>query len=128
MRQRVVTDGNDVNSGRPQRQSAEVGNDRAEWKATRGSFTLGSIDGGVREIGSRHPEPEREESKGLRADAYRGVQDRARARPPMCADERSQPLPLPGDACFPVLVDEMVQRSQPIVKRLDRHAIASKAN
>src|SRR5512139_69227 len=123
MRQRVVTDDYDVNACRPQRQSAEVGNDTAERKVTRGSFTLGSIDGSVREIGTCHPEPEREESKRLRADANRSVEHRARARPPMFADERRQRRPLPGDTCLPVLIDEMVQRSQLTVKRLDRHAI-----
>jgi hypothetical protein len=107
------------NACRRERQSAEVGNDTAERKATRGSFTLGSIDGGVREIGPCHPEPKREKSKRLRADADRSVEHRARTRPPMFADERRQRLPLPGDTCLPVLVDEMVQRSQLIVKRLD---------
>jgi hypothetical protein len=101
MWQRVVTDDDDVNACRPERQSAEVGNDTAERKATRGSFTPGSLDGGVREIGTCHPEPEPEESERLRADADRSVEHRARARPPMLADERRQRLPLPGDACLP---------------------------
>ena len=122
MRQRVVADDYDVNACRQQRQSAEVGNDTAERKVTRGSFTLGSIDASVRKIGPCHPEPEREESKRLRADTDGSVEHRARARPPLFTDERRQRLPLPGDACLPVLVDEMVQRSQPIVKPLDRHA------
>src|SRR3989442_11929387 len=65
MRQRVARDDYDVNACHPQRQSAAVGNDTAERKVTRGSFTLGSIDGSVREIGTCHPEPDREESKRL---------------------------------------------------------------
>jgi hypothetical protein len=81
MRQRVVTDDDDVNAYRPQRQSAEVGDDTPERKATRTSFTPGSIGGSVREIGTCHPEPERQESKRLRADANRGVEHRARAAP-----------------------------------------------
>ena len=49
------------------------------------------MDGSVREIGTCHPEPEREESKRLRADADRSIVHRTRARPPMFADERRQP-------------------------------------
>ena len=86
MWQRVVTDDDDVNACRPQRQSADVGNDTAERKVTRGSFTLGSIDGSVRKIGPCHTEPEREESKRLRAYTDGSVEHPARARPPMFAD------------------------------------------
>src|SRR5215475_9059141 len=52
MRQRVVTDDDDVNARRPERQSAEVGDDTAERKLARGGFAPGSIDGSGREIGA----------------------------------------------------------------------------
>jgi hypothetical protein len=50
MRQRVVTDDHDVNGCRPHRQSAEVGDDTAQRKASLGGLTLGPLHGGVGEI------------------------------------------------------------------------------
>ena len=93
MRQRVVADDDDVDACRPERQSAEVGNDTAERKTTRGSLALGPIDGRMREIGACHPEPEREKSKRLCADANRCVEHRARARPPMLAESDANAVP-----------------------------------
>jgi hypothetical protein len=88
MRQGVVADDDDVDTCRPDRQGAEVGYGASEPKVTGGCFASCSIDGAVRDIGARHPEPEREESKRLRANADRGVEYRERARPPMLTNER----------------------------------------
>ncbi len=51
---------------------------------TRGCFALGAIHGSVREIGACHSEPEREESKRLRADTDGGV-EHVRAPVPQCS-------------------------------------------
>src|SRR5262249_15433873 len=73
MRESVVADDDDVDARGPDRQRAEVGDDTAERKVTRGRLAPGPDDGGVREIGACHPEPQGEKPERLRADADGGV-------------------------------------------------------
>ena len=98
-----------------------------EREATHRRLSSGAGYGPDGDIRAGNTEAVREQPERLRANAKRGVEYGVRARPPMLGNERSEHLTLTTDARFPILVDEVIQRCQSVVERLDCHSITSSA-
>src|SRR6266508_1416316 len=109
------------------RQRPEVGDQTDEREATHRRLSSGAGYGPDGDIRAGNTKAVREQPERLRANAKRGVEHGVRARPPMLGNERSEHLTLTTDARLPILVDEVIQRCQSVVERLDCHSITRSA-
>src|SRR5713101_4990898 len=122
VRQRIVTDEYHIEARRPHWQRPEVGDQTDEREATHRRLSSGAGYGPDGDIRAGNAEAVREQPERLRAMPS-AASSTVCAPGPMLGNERSEHLTLTTDARFPILVDEVIQRCQSVVERLDCHSI-----